>query len=402
MTATAVQLANRFLRELGNQVCRLEEHIDSDGSRVWEIPASCNTRYLSHDYFRYIGKFPPQIPQKLILDYTRDGDLVLDPMCGGGTVLLESRLLGRNSTGFDINPVSLLVSRVVSHTICPKKLATGLEVFKDRAQGTVSLGSLFEAKKSEKSRKFVNVDEFFTDDVQRGLSALVGLAEEVEQSDIRDFITVAILAVLRKVSRANVKKMNVVVDPTKKASDLLPTLFAKLDSMENINHELCELMTDSTVRVVEQDAAVPFGDRQIGAQLAVVHPPYISNTAFSESTRLQLGLMGVQHRAIWKKELRVRGSYVHEPDGLRKYLVGWHRILANLFNALKPGGYCCAVIGDGKIDFVRIPMAPITAEFGRDIGFSVEWIGQHRLNNNTGWTLSHKMTEQHIIVLRKG
>ena len=35
----------------------------------WSVPPKAPTRFLSHGYFRYIGKFPPQIVQKIILDY---------------------------------------------------------------------------------------------------------------------------------------------------------------------------------------------------------------------------------------------------------------------------------------------------------------------------------------------
>ena len=49
---------------------------------VWEIPASANTKYLSHSYFRYIGQFPPQIARALISQYGKEGGKLLDPMCG--------------------------------------------------------------------------------------------------------------------------------------------------------------------------------------------------------------------------------------------------------------------------------------------------------------------------------
>lgn len=372
-----------------------------EGRRIWEVPASANTRYLSHDFFRYIGKFPPQIAAKFILEMSKPNDLVVDPMCGGGTVLLESRLLGRRALGWDINPVSLLVSRVVCRHIPDALLKREVTKFKNEAQDILSPGSLFQPRRTVARERFVDGEEFFSEKTRKGLSGLMGAVAAIEKEMVREFVLVAILSILRKVSLANVKKMNIVIDPGKKSLELLPTLFAKLDRMGRINSELGSVLGGADVVVQERDAIEPANEGLGRAQLVVIHPPYISNTAFSESTRLQLGLLGIQHRNIWKRELRVRGSYVHEPDGLRKYLVGWHKILSNAFRLLKSGGYCVTVIGDGKIDFVRIPVAPITQEFGKDVGFKVAWTGEHRLNNNTGWTLSHKMKEQHMIVFRK-
>jgi len=42
--------------------------------------------------------------------YTKPGELVLDPMVGGGTTLIEARLLGRNAIGVDINYDAIILT----------------------------------------------------------------------------------------------------------------------------------------------------------------------------------------------------------------------------------------------------------------------------------------------------
>ncbi len=52
----------------------------------------------------YWGNFIPQIPNQLMLRYTKKGDWVIDPFVGSGTTLIECRRLGRNGIGVELNP----------------------------------------------------------------------------------------------------------------------------------------------------------------------------------------------------------------------------------------------------------------------------------------------------------
>ncbi|MEG1631198.1 MAG: DNA methyltransferase [Anaerovoracaceae bacterium] len=60
---------------------------------------------------KYRGNWSPYIPRNLLLRYSQEGDLVLDQFVGGGTTLVESKLLNRNIIGVDINPASLEICK---------------------------------------------------------------------------------------------------------------------------------------------------------------------------------------------------------------------------------------------------------------------------------------------------
>src|SRR3989339_992458 len=66
------------------------------------------THYLNA---AYRGNFAPQIPRNMILRYSREGDNVLDSMCGSGTTLIECKLLNRNGIGVDLNKKAVLLTR---------------------------------------------------------------------------------------------------------------------------------------------------------------------------------------------------------------------------------------------------------------------------------------------------
>jgi DNA modification methylase len=76
---------------------------------VWSFPdrGTWATHYLNS---KYRGNWAPQIPRNLILKYTKEGDIVLDPMVGSGTTAIECKLLGRNCIAVDINPNAIMIT----------------------------------------------------------------------------------------------------------------------------------------------------------------------------------------------------------------------------------------------------------------------------------------------------
>jgi adenine-specific DNA-methyltransferase len=52
----------------------------------------------------YAGATPSWILWQLLTRYTREGDLVVDPMCGSGTTIDVARDLGRRALGYDLTP----------------------------------------------------------------------------------------------------------------------------------------------------------------------------------------------------------------------------------------------------------------------------------------------------------
>ena len=74
---------------------------------VWSFPK--RGAWATHRG-NYRGNWAPQIPRALIEMYTSPGDLVVDPMVGGGTTIIEAKLLGRNFIGVDINLSSAMLS----------------------------------------------------------------------------------------------------------------------------------------------------------------------------------------------------------------------------------------------------------------------------------------------------
>ena len=62
--------------------------------------------WATHDA-KWRGNWSPYIPRNIMLRYSQEGDLVLDQFAGGGTTLVEAKLLNRDIIGVDVNDIAL-------------------------------------------------------------------------------------------------------------------------------------------------------------------------------------------------------------------------------------------------------------------------------------------------------
>jgi DNA modification methylase len=84
------------------------ENFKLETNTVWSFPEHGN--WATHDS-KYRGNWSPYVPRNLLLRYSHEKDLVLDQFVGGGTTLVEAKLLNRDAIGVDINPESLLICK---------------------------------------------------------------------------------------------------------------------------------------------------------------------------------------------------------------------------------------------------------------------------------------------------
>jgi len=61
---------------------------------------------------RYFARRPHNVFSELIKHYTEEGDIILDPFCGGGVTVVEGLLLSRKVIGVDINPLATFVTEM--------------------------------------------------------------------------------------------------------------------------------------------------------------------------------------------------------------------------------------------------------------------------------------------------
>ena len=85
-----------------------DEEFQAQTTTVWSFPN--RGKWLTHNA-KYRGNWAPQIPGNIIRLYSKEGDVVLDPMVGSGTTMIEAKSLGRQGIGFDIHAEVVRLAR---------------------------------------------------------------------------------------------------------------------------------------------------------------------------------------------------------------------------------------------------------------------------------------------------
>lgn len=80
------------------------EEFDLECTSVWSFPRRGNWATHKSDWR---GNWSPEVARNLILRYSKEGDILLDPMIGGGTTAIEAKILNRNIICSDVNDVAL-------------------------------------------------------------------------------------------------------------------------------------------------------------------------------------------------------------------------------------------------------------------------------------------------------
>ena len=97
-----------------------------------------------HQMCSYMAMFPASIPHYFIDRFTREGDLVLDPMCGRGTTPTQAVAEGRVGIGNDRNPLAYLLGHIreIQETVLVEEVPYRPQLDDVHAPGLNSRGDL--------------------------------------------------------------------------------------------------------------------------------------------------------------------------------------------------------------------------------------------------------------------
>ncbi len=344
--------------------------IENGNPRVteWDIPYTITQlSYLVHNHYRYYGKFPSVVAGQILDCFPPPSSkhYVLDNFCGSGTTLVEAKLRGVHSFGIDISWLSVLASNVKTK--------------KQRIERIVELKNRLLTDFSS-----IQIDDFSTDEfIQKwfDLNAAEDLARirnflfQCGPSDEKDFLVLAFLGIVRRVSKAFDGEVRPHINKNKKQRNVLDAFCKKVDDMLK-RHQAFNSIVDSRAQsecYLADNINLPEKFNDGLCYLTISHPPYLNSFNYAPVYSLEF---------YWGKlfePLYTRGSTDHYKAELKAYPAN-ETVTKEYFNHLvscyketyriqPEGGILAVVIGDCTRNGQLIPVIDTLTDRIRELGY---------------------------------
>jgi hypothetical protein len=171
----------------------------------WDFTSE-DTQYLTHGLHPYPARMVPQIAGRLLRRFASRNDVVLDPFCGSGGVLVEARLAGVNSIGIDINPLACLLAEVKSNPIHPDTLSSIWKELKSNVTREITSLRFKEIDVEVPDFSGTNINYWFKPTTMKELSIIRRNIEAIEERELRRFFEVPFSLTVREVSGTRKKE----------------------------------------------------------------------------------------------------------------------------------------------------------------------------------------------------
>ncbi len=262
------------------------------------VPNRRCLRYGPHDIHEYRGKFFPQLVRALLnMCDLKEGDVVLDPMCGSGTTLVEANLSGYNTIGIDLNPLSVMISRTKCAVLQmpPAIIIQEYERIHEallRSRQGCQRTAWFENLPKDDQRY---LSRWFAPDVLAEVELVASVLNNMDVSACRDLFWLCLSDVLRTVSWQKTDDLRVRRDVKKDTDiDVIAEFLAKLS--KTVRHIVALLLQEE--RPLTNDFQVVCGDarslpehvERFGQKIhaVITSPPYATALPYLDTDRLSL------------------------------------------------------------------------------------------------------------------
>ncbi len=400
-----------------------------------------DSSYASHDLHAFAAKFPPQLPRAFIRGLTASGDVVLDPMMGSGTTVVEALLEERRGIGLDIDPLALYLGRVKTMPMDYDTLREAGNRVLSRANALLSNGQTLERtvaqRFDERTKSFI--DYWFLPSTQRELVALVLAIQEASDTAVRRFLELTFSGIIITksggVSRArDLAHTRPHLQESKVPKNALEQFALRL--RKNLI-SIAQLKTNTGMgSTLAGDArALPFADGVI--DLVVTSPPYANAIDYMRAHKFSLVWFGEAISDLSSLRAKYIGSerightqYAALPDRpetvireltprdmkktaiLRKYFVEMRSVLSEIYRVLRNDSAAIVVVGTSVMRGIDVQTQYCLADIAASVGFDVVGVAQRILDRNkrmmparfgkkTDSMIEQRMHEEYVIGLLK-
>lgn len=414
------------------------DHIDSENKKEL-LNVKNEERLGMHSFHRYYGKLIPAIPRTFIRKFTQKGDLIFDPFSGSGTTALEALYLDRNFLGVEINPLSVMFSRVKTSALDVSQLKKLTYVLIENIKNDADPVDPTELP------FVINRDHWFKDFVQNDLAKIKrNFKPSIEalsvSSDIaillENFLLSVLSAIVKQVSNADTmhvfpgvsKRMRRLEEEGKIKIDVFATFKRALDKRIKYFEELG--IHSGTVNILLGDASsINLESYKNSVDLIVTNPPYISSVRYAETLKLELYWMGIakSSKDYFKlSDAMIGNDHISKSDYMTMQLTGYNEVdqfIKTLFEidkkqakvvfdyftlmekvikqaafVLKKSKKLVMKISDSKIRKIKIPTGYLLTVIAEKNGFKLIDVFNDKINENSRSLLTSRNTYSDIIL----
>ncbi|MCO4098881.1 MAG: hypothetical protein HEQ38_05670 [Gemmatimonas sp.] len=307
-----------------------------------EAPTLPNRRCLrfgTHGIHEYRGKFFPQLVRALLnVAEVEKGGLVLDPMCGSGTTIVESSSAGISALGADINPLSVLMARTKTDMLAldSDRLTEAYERLRGTLLTEQSLptGGALSYFSSLPAADQEYLKGWFSEQVLRDLDRIMSTIQGEPAEVIRRFFTLSLSNIIRSVSWQKLDDLRVrkevrldeEIDPVKEFLEELGrsvrTVLAALRQRGPLRKLRYEIAEHSATDLLSR-----WSDFKGKVDVVVTSPPYATALPYLDTDRLSLSYLGLLTRPEQRRrDAAMIGNREITDRGRREH---WDSFLAN-------------------------------------------------------------------------